>query len=78
VGFIKIKDVFPLWAVVAIVGTILAFAMLILTEHHTKPRYHSVVEKKTLSSLFLLFNQFVGFCISWFYCICGLDLFNCK
>jgi hypothetical protein len=46
VGFIKIKDVFPLWAVVAIVGTILAFAMLILTEHHTKPRYHSVVEKK--------------------------------
>jgi len=41
VGFIKIKGVFPIWAVVAIVGTILCFATLILTEHHTRPRYHS-------------------------------------
>ncbi|CAF0784595.1 unnamed protein product [Adineta steineri] len=40
-GFIKIKNVFPIWAVVGIVGTILCFAMLILTEHHSKPRYHS-------------------------------------
>jgi hypothetical protein len=40
----KIKDFFPIWALVAIVGTILCFAMLILTEHHTKPRYHSVIK----------------------------------
>lgn len=40
-GFMKIKGIFPVWAVVAIVGTILCFAMLILTEHRTKPRYHS-------------------------------------
>jgi hypothetical protein len=39
----KIAHVFPVWALVAIVGTILCFAMLILTEHHTKPRYHSVI-----------------------------------
>ncbi|CAF0777860.1 unnamed protein product [Rotaria sp. Silwood1] len=41
VSFIKIRNLFPVWAVVGIVGTILCFAMLILTEYHTKPRYHS-------------------------------------
>jgi sodium/potassium/calcium exchanger 6 len=58
VGFIKIRDVFPIWAVVAIVGTILCFAMLILTEYHTKPRYHSGF-------------AFLGFAVSvvWIYSI---------
>jgi hypothetical protein len=51
----KIKGVFPIWALVAIVGTILCFAMLILTEHHTKPRYHSV--KRYI--LFLIFRSFL-------------------
>ncbi|CAF3623708.1 unnamed protein product, partial [Rotaria sordida] len=41
VGLIKIRNLFPVWAVVCIVGTILCFAALILTEYHTKPRYHS-------------------------------------
>jgi len=54
VGFIKIANVFPIWAVVAIVGTILCFAMLILTEHHSKPRYHSVIEYLFYSDLFSL------------------------
>jgi hypothetical protein len=48
----KIKDFFPIWALVAIVGTILCFAMLILTEHHTKPRYHSV--RKDLFFFFII------------------------
>lgn len=43
VGLMKIRDVFPVWAIVAIIGTILCFAMLILTEYHSKPRYHSVI-----------------------------------
>ena len=42
VGFMKIGNFFPVWAGVVIVGTILCFAMLILTEYHSKPRYHSV------------------------------------
>ena len=49
VGGYKIGNVFPIWAVVAIVGTILCFAMLILTDHHTKPRYHWVIDFLYLS-----------------------------
>lgn len=52
----KIKGIFPIWAVVAIVGTILCFAMLILTEHRTKPRYHSVRK-------YFFLNFFNGFLI---------------
>ncbi|CAF4262409.1 unnamed protein product [Rotaria sp. Silwood2] len=40
-GFIKIGNVFPVWAVVAIVGAIFFITSLILTQHHTKPKYHS-------------------------------------
>ncbi|CAF2033558.1 unnamed protein product [Rotaria magnacalcarata] len=58
VGFMKIANFFPVWAVVAIVGAILCFASLILTEYHTKPRYHSGF-------------AFLGFAVSvvWIYCI---------
>lgn len=58
VGFIKIGGVVPLWAVVLAVGFILCCAMLIVTDHHTKPRYHSGF-------------AFLGFGVSvvWIYCI---------
>ena len=77
VGFIKIRDVFPIWAIVAIVGTILCMSMLILTDHYTKPRYHAVM-KNFFALFYLLCNQFVGFCISWFCGVCRLDLFSCQ
>ncbi|CAF3894724.1 unnamed protein product [Rotaria sp. Silwood1] len=40
-GFIKIGNVFPVWAVVAVVGAIFCIASLILTDRHTKPKCHS-------------------------------------
>lgn len=44
VGFIKIRNIFPVWVIVAIVGTVLCFSMLILTKHDTKPKYYSVIK----------------------------------
>jgi len=58
VGFIKIGGVFPIWALVLIVGGILCISMLILTDFNTKPRFHSGF-------------AFLGFAVSvvWIYCI---------
>lgn len=58
VGFNKINGFFPVWAVVLIVSTPFCFASIILTEFHTKPRFHSLY-------------AFVGFGVSvvWIYCI---------
>ncbi|CAF1014145.1 unnamed protein product, partial [Didymodactylos carnosus] len=41
IGFAKINHVFPIWAIVLILGTILCFVVLILTDYHSKPRLHS-------------------------------------
>jgi len=58
VAFDKINGFFPVWAVVLIVSTPFCIASIVLTQFHTKPRFHSLY-------------AFIGFGVSvvWIYCI---------
>ena len=74
---------FPLAALMAIVGVILAVAVAMTSSRDEPPRYHKVLSIESMCyfireySVIIIFSYEVVFVPGLHY-ICNLDLFNCE